>query len=128
MEGVFNAGLLFLHLGLGGSTDVHDGDAAGELGEALLELLAVVVGGRLVDLAADLFHASLDVGRFAGTFDDRGVFLVDDDALGAAEVGNGDVLKLDAEVLGDALAAREDGDVFEDGLGSGRKAAEGVRF
>ncbi len=51
---VFDAGLLFLHLGFGGCTDLDDGDAADELGETLLELLTVVVGGGLVDLRTDL--------------------------------------------------------------------------
>ncbi len=35
------------------------------------------------------------------------------DALGAAEVADGDVLELEAELLGDDLAAGEDGDVLE---------------
>ena len=65
VERVLDAGLLLLHLGLGRGADVDDGDAAGELGQALLELLAVVVGGGLVDLAADLLDAALDVGRLA---------------------------------------------------------------
>jgi hypothetical protein len=116
VEGVLDAGLLLLHLDLGGGADIDDGDAAGELGEALLELLAVVVGGGLLDLAADLLHAALDVGALAAALDDRRVLLVDDDALGAPEVADGDVLELDAEVLGEAFAAREDRDVLEHGL------------
>ena len=106
VQGVFDAGLLFLHLGFGRGADIDDGDAAGELGEALLELLAVVVGGGFFDLAADLVHAALDVGALAVAFDDGGVFLVDDDALGAAEVVELDVLELDAEVFGDATGHR----------------------
>src|SRR5262249_5250592 len=54
MESVLDAGLLLLHLGLGRSADMDHGHAAGELGEALLELLAVVVAGGFLDLAADL--------------------------------------------------------------------------
>ena len=54
VHGVLDAGLLLLHLGLGRGTDVDDGDTADELREALLELLAVVVGGGLLDLVADL--------------------------------------------------------------------------
>ena len=86
VEGVFDAGFLFLHLGFGRGADIDDGDTAGELGEALLELLAVVIAGGFFDLAADLVHAALDVSLLAGAFDDGGVFLVDGDALGAAEV------------------------------------------
>ena len=42
-ERVLDAVLLLLELDLGGRADLDDGDAAGELGQALLELLAVVV-------------------------------------------------------------------------------------
>ena len=52
----------------------------------------------------------------AAAFDDGGVFLVDGDALGFAEVAEVDVLELDAEVFGDDAATGEDGDVFEHGL------------
>ena len=106
MQRVFDARLLFLHLGLGRGADVDDGNAAGELGQALLELLAVVIGGGLLDLTADLVDAALDVGFLAAAFDDGGVFLVDGDALGAAEVFELDVLELDAEVFADALCRR----------------------
>ena len=47
---VLDARLLFLHLGLGGRPDLDDRDAADQLGEPLLQLLAVVVGGRVLDL------------------------------------------------------------------------------
>ena len=46
VECVFDASLLLLHLGLGGRTDLDDRDAADQLRESLLELLAIVVGGR----------------------------------------------------------------------------------
>ena len=55
----------------------------------------------------------LDVGLLAGAVDDRGVVLVDGDALGAAEVLERDVLELEAELLGDRLAAGEDRDVLQ---------------
>jgi hypothetical protein len=42
--------------------------------------------------------------------------LVDDDLLGLAELVELDVLELDAEVLGDRLAAGQDRDVLEHGL------------
>src|SRR5690606_8491783 len=102
-----------LHLGLGGGTDLDDGDAAHELGQALLELLAVVVAGGVLDLAADLGLTTLDLLLAARAVDDRGVVLVDLDALGLAEVTDGDVLELEAELLGDDLTTGEDGDVLE---------------
>ena len=87
VQGVFDAGLLLLHLALGRGADVDLGHAAGELRQPLFELLAVVVAGGVLDLAADLVDAALDVGALAGAFDDRRVVLVDDDLLGPAELG-----------------------------------------
>src|SRR4029450_2026475 len=46
--------------------DADHRDAAGQLGQPLLQLLAVVVGGGLLDLLLDLGHAALDLGLLAG--------------------------------------------------------------
>ena len=51
---VLDAVLLLLELHLGGGADLDDGDAAGQLGQALLELLAVPVRVGVLDLALDL--------------------------------------------------------------------------
>ena len=50
VHGVFDAGFLFLHLGFGCRAHLDDGDAANELGEPLLQLLAIVVGRGVLDL------------------------------------------------------------------------------
>ena len=62
VQRVFHAHFLFLHFGLGRGADVDDGHATGELRQAFLQFLAVVIARRLLDLAADLIHAALDVG------------------------------------------------------------------
>src|SRR6185437_14365968 len=108
--------LLFFHFDLGRAADLDDRDAAGELGQTLLQLFLVVVGGGLFDLRLDLRHARFDVGLLAGAAHDRGLFFLDNDFLGAAEHGRRDVLELDAEVFRDQLTAGHDGDVFEHGL------------
>src|SRR5579863_228305 len=113
VERVVDAVLLLLDLDLGRAADADHRDAAGELGEALLELLAIIVGGRLLDLRLDLRDTAFDVGLLAGAVDDRGVLLLDSHALGLAEHLERDVLELDAEILGDHLAAGEDRDVLE---------------
>ena len=84
---VFHAGFLFLHFGFGRGADLDHGNAADELRQAFLELLAVVVAGGLVDLAANFLHAAFDLARLAFAFDDGGVVLVDGDFLGLAEIG-----------------------------------------
>ena len=47
VQRVFDAGLLFLHFDFGGGTDLDHRNAAGQLGHALLQLLAVVVARSL---------------------------------------------------------------------------------
>jgi hypothetical protein len=61
VQRVFDAGLLLFHLDLGRGADVDLGHAAGELREALFELLAVVVAGGRLDLVLDRLDAALDV-------------------------------------------------------------------
>src|SRR5262245_2449967 len=112
---VIHAILALLHLDFGRAADADHRDAAGELGQTLLKLLAVVVRGGLLDLRLDLGNAGLDVGLLAGTVDDRGVLLVDHHLLGAAEHREVDVLELDTEVFRDRLAAGQDRDVLQHG-------------
>ena len=52
----------------------------------------------------------------AGALDDGGGLLVDGDLLGGAQILQLQVLQLEAQVLGDGLAAGEDGDVLQHGL------------
>src|SRR5207342_1785327 len=113
VQRVFNAGLLFLHLDFGSRTDLDDGDAAGQLGHALLQLLAVVVRRGLFDLRLDLLDAAFDDGGFAGAVDDRGVFLGDLDLLGAAQVLERGLLQRQADFLGDHGAAGQRRHVFQ---------------
>ncbi len=112
-DGVLDAVLLLLELDLGGRADLDDRHAAGQLGQALLELLPVVVGVGVLDLGLDLVDAALDVGLVAGTLDDGRLVLGDDDLAGPAEQVEPDVLELEADLLGDDLAAGEDGHVLE---------------
>ena len=106
VERVLDAILLLLDLDFGRAADADHRDAAGELGEPLLQLLAVVVGGGLLDLRLDLIDAGLDVLLLAGAVDDRGLFLLDHDLLGAAEHRRRHAFELDAEVFGRSAGRR----------------------
>ena len=112
-ERILDAVLLLLELDLGGRADLDHRDATGQLGEPLLELLAVVVGGGLLDLGLDLGHAGLDLVRRAGAVDDRRVVLGRDDAAGRAEVLGRDRVELAADLLADDRAAGQRRDVAE---------------
>src|SRR5579872_2577575 len=116
VHGVFHASFLLLELGFGRRAHLDYGHAAHELGQPLLELLAVVVGGGFVDLGADLLHTTFDLGGLASAFDDGGVVLIDGDFLGPAEILDFDVFELDAEIFGDRLAAGEGGNVLKHGF------------
>ena len=116
VQGVFDAGLLLLHVGFGAGADRDDRHAAGQLGQPLLELLLVVLAFGGVDLVANLLDAGLDLGRLAGALDDRGVVLVDRDLLGAAQVLERQVFELQAQVFADQRAAGQHGDVAQHGL------------
>ena len=108
--------LLFFELHLGRGPNPNDGHAAGQLGQAFLQLLAVPVGIRVIDLVLDLGYARFDFGLGTGPFDDRGVVFVHHDLAGAAEKSKVHVLQLEAHLFGDDLAAGEYGDIGQHGL------------
>jgi hypothetical protein len=86
MQRIFDTSLLLFHLGLGCSADINDSHTARELGETLLQLLAIVVGGRFLDLTTNLADATLDVFRRAFTFNNGGILFVDRDLIPYEEV------------------------------------------
>src|SRR5207245_1985939 len=105
VQRVLDAGLLLLHRGLGGRADLDHRHAAGQLRQPLLQLLAVVVRGRLLDLGPDLLDPPLDRSALARALDEGRVVLVHDYLLGSPEIVELDVLELDAELLCARLAA-----------------------
>src|SRR6478609_2764481 len=84
-HGVLDAVLALLELDLGGSAGLDDRNTAGQLGQALLQLLAVVVAVRLLDLGADLVDPTLDLVLVASALDDGRLVLGDDDLARTAE-------------------------------------------
>ena len=115
MQGVFDAGLLFLHFDFGGGTDLDEGHAAGELGNAFLKLFTVVVARGGFDLRADVPDAVFDGFGLAGAVDDRRVFLRDFNLLGRAKLFERGLVEREADVGRDDRAAGQDGDVLEHG-------------
>src|SRR5690606_8597608 len=116
VQGVVNAGLLLFHFHFGGRADLDHGNAAGQLGNAFLQLFLVVVGVGVVDFATNLFNASLDVVFLASAIDDGGVFLLDVDLLGSTQVVQGSVFQAQAHFFANDGSAGEDGDILQHGL------------
>ncbi len=108
--------LLLLELHLSGSANLDDRNATGQLGEALLELLTVVVGVGVVDLSLQLADAALDVVLVTSTFDDGRLVLGHDDLAGGAEEFEPSVLELQADFFGDDGSTGQNRDVLEHGL------------
>lgn len=117
VQGVNDTVLLLTDLNLGGATDLDDGDTTRELGEALLELLLLVLGGVGVsDVTADLLAALGDVVLAALTVENDGVLLGDGDGTGGAEHLGGELLELDVELIGEDGTVGQDGEIAEDAL------------
>ena len=91
---ILDAVLALLELDLGGGTDLDDRDAAGELGQPLLQLLPVVVGIALLDLGADLVDPALDLVGVTSALDDRRLILGRRDLASPAEQVERRVLQL----------------------------------
>src|SRR3546814_9638350 len=72
---VVDAILAFLALDFGRAADLDHGPTAGELVETLLELLATVFAGGVLDLGPDRFGPALDRVGITGAIDERGVVL-----------------------------------------------------
>src|SRR5580698_153069 len=116
VQRIFDAGLLFLHFDFGRRADFDHGNAAGELGNALLQFFLVVVGSRFLDLLANAVDAALDVGGLAGAVDNRGVLFFHQNLFRFAQVVQGRLLERQADLVGNDRAAREDRDVLQHGF------------
>src|SRR5574344_997199 len=122
VQGVFHAGFLFLHFDFGGSADLDHGNTASQLGHALLQFFAVVVGSGFFALDTDLLNAGFDFVGLTSTVDDGGVFFADFDAGSLAQVFQSHIFQRQAHFFSDHLTASQDGDVFQHGLATVAKA------
>ena len=113
VQGVLDAGLGLLHLGLGRAADADDGHAAGQLGQPLLNFSLSYSLSVCLDLAAELVDPLLDVGLLAGALMMVVLSFSTLTCLACAELREREVLQLQAEVLADERAAGQHGDVAE---------------
>ena len=81
-----------------------------------MELLAIVVGGRVLDLSLNFGHTTADTGLFAATAHEGRVVFLDNDLFTPTEVFEGGGVELAADLVGDDGSAGEDRDVLEHGL------------
>src|SRR5213082_1184238 len=91
-----HAVLLLFEFYLGSRANFDHCDAARQLGKSLLQLLAVVVAGRLVTQCANLPYTGLDRLRAAGALYDSSGVLVGSDGTRPAKITQRGVLQLQA--------------------------------
>ncbi|VUC23355.1 unnamed protein product [Clonostachys rosea] len=117
VQSIDEAILLLTDLDLGGATDLDDGNTTGELGQTLLELLLLVLGGgRIGDDTTDLL-ASLSNGVLATlTVEEDSVLLGDGDGTSGTEQIRGGLLELDVELIGEDGTVSQDSKIAKDGL------------
>ena len=112
-HGVLDAVFALLELDLCCRTDLDDGDAASQLGEALLELFAIVIGIRLLDLRTNLVDPTRDLIWITGSLDDGRLVLGDDHLACSAEQLQAGALQFEANLFRDDLGTGEDRDVLQ---------------
>ncbi len=81
MERILDACFLFFHLDFSRRADLQHCNSARKLCKPFLQFLFVVIGSGLLDLCLDLVDALFDIIFLTCAFNDRGVILVDCDAL-----------------------------------------------
>ncbi len=92
------------------------GDAAEETGKPLPQLIAIVIGRRLLDPAPDLAGAGGEGGGIAAAAADGGRVLVDDRARRLTEIPETGVLEAASGLGAHHLAAGEDREIREQGF------------
>ena len=116
VEGILDPQLAVVQFGLRRRADLDDGHTTSELGDALVQLLAVVVGFCGIQLPLDCGHPVSDGGTVVVGGDDGGGFLADGDPPRFAEVLEADGIQAHGLVFADQRAAGEDGDVRKGSL------------
>ena len=112
-DSVLDAVLLLVELDLCGRTHTNDAHTTSELGDTLLEFLAVPLGVRVVVLSTQLDDATLDVGLITGAVNDGGVVLGNDNLLGTAQNLEAHLVELEPNLGSDDLTTGESGDVLQ---------------
>ena len=72
MQRILNARLFLLHFSFRIGTHGNDRDAAGQLGQTLLNLFTIIIAVGLLYLTLELRNFLLDIARLAGTLPGTG--------------------------------------------------------
>ena len=105
--------LLLFEFYFSSCTNFEDCYTAGQLGQTLLELFAVVVRISVLNFSLQLANAALDVVFRTGTFDDGCFIFCDDNLLCCSQQVKSDIFKLETNFFADDLATSKNCDVLQ---------------
>ena len=113
VEGILDPQLAVLEFGFRRCPNLDHGNSAGQLGDALLELFAVVIRIGGLKFAADCGHTITNGLAVIIVGDDCCGFLTDGDATCLAQVFQGDFVESHGLVFADQRSPGQDRDVGE---------------
>mgnify|MGYP000069535701 CR=1 FL=1 len=116
MHGILDAILLLLHGCFRRGTHLEFGHPTSQLGQSLLQFLLVVVGGGVIDFAANLLDSRLDRLGCTVAPDQRGRIPGDDDLARGTEMFQGCLFQTQASLSGNYLATDQNGNILQHGL------------
>ena len=117
VQSIDDAVLLLTNLNFGGTTNLDDGNTARKLGQTLLELLLLVLGGGGIGHnATDLLATLSDSVLATLAVQEDGVLLCDGDSTSGTEHVGGSLLELDIEVIAEDRTVGQDSKIAKDGL------------
>ena len=114
--GIIQQVLAFLHFGFGCRAHTDLSHATSQLGQPLLQLLAVVITLHRFDFTADLGDPSFDVILLAGSSDHHGLIRGDPQLLDPPQVGQLNAFQVDAAVLENRVGTGQHRDVAQNRL------------
>ncbi len=114
--GVLDPVLAFLERGLGGGADLDHRDTAGQLGQPLLQFLAVPVRIAGLDLALELLDPVGNGVVGAATVDDHACVLADHHATCGAQNVQPHLAQQQPDIGVDHLCAGDDRQILQEGL------------
>ncbi len=114
--------LLLFQFDFGGRTHADHGHAAGQLGQALLQLLAVVVAGAVVNFGFDLVDTTTNGPFVAGTTDNGGIIFGRGNFVGTAQIIKRGGIKFASHFFGDDGATGQNSNILQHSFAAITKA------
>src|SRR6056297_1899947 len=112
-ESIIEPVFFLFHLHFGSSSDINHSHTTCQFGKAFLQLLTVIVRGRILDLLTNLVDPCFDHLLITGTVYNRGVLLINGDLLGITQHIDGGAFQFQSFLFRNHGTSGKDGDILE---------------